>query len=283
MLPQYTILGMNMIAIPFGLWGFSGYHALPAGALVAGVLWASVNVGLATLVVTVTMVRRHRRGEYRFPVPIVVRIDDPLDLTELAIAEDISLSGFRIYSRLAQEIAVHGKISGHLLLPDVEIPFAAEVVGGNEGGTGKMRTVGCRFLWRDDATRDRLGLFLHGSDLQWRVLGLSERVRTPLENLRVWLTGRGVHSEQARRWIPVFYHRLDVPGDQQYVGLISANTSGSRVFMTYDTLGPEADVQMLMQGKYQRQFLRIKADFSERVGSSAAPVYVYQTAGNAAG
>lgn len=283
MVPQYTILGANAVAIPFGLWGLSGYHTIPTGALVAGVLWASVNIGLAALVVTMTMVRRHRRGEYRFPVPIVVRIDDPLDLTELAIAEDISLSGFRIYSRLAQEIAVHGKISGRLLLPDVEIPFAAEVVGENKGGTGKMRTVGCRFLWRDDATKDVLGSFLHGSDLQWRVLRLSERVRTPLESLRVWLMGQGLHGNKVRHWIPVFYHRLDVPGDQQYVGLISANTSGSRVFMTYDTLGPEADVQMLTQGKYQRQFLRIKADFSERVGSSAAPVYVYQAAESASG
>ena len=283
MVPQYAILGANAAAIPFGLWEFSGYHALPVGALMANVLWASVNIGLAALVVTMTVMRRHRRGEYRFPVPIVVRIDDPSDLTELAIAEDISLSGFRIYSRLAQEMAVHGKISGRLLLPDVEIPFSAEVVGENEGEMGKVRTVGCRFLWRDDVTRDRLGLFLHGSNLQWRVLGLSERVRTPLENLRVWLTGGGVYGEQARRWIPVFYHRLDVPEDQQYVGLISANASGSRVFMTYDTLGPEADVQMLMQGKYQRHLLRIKADFSERVGSSAAPVYVYQAAERVAG
>ncbi len=153
MLPQYTILGANAVAIPFGLWRFPGYHAIPIGALVASMLWASVNIGLAALVVTMTMARRHRRSEYRFPVPIVVRIDDPLDLTELAIAEDISLSGFRIYSRLAQEMAVHGKISGCLLLHDVEIPFYAEVIGGNEGGTGKVRTVGCRFLWRDDATR----------------------------------------------------------------------------------------------------------------------------------
>ena len=67
------------------------------------------------------------------------------------------------------------------------------------------------------------------------------------------------------------------------MGLISANSGGSRVFLTYDTLGPEADVQMLMEGKYQRRFLRIKADFSERVGGSAAPVYVYQAAESAAG
>lgn len=280
MIPQYTILGANAVAIPLGIWG---YHALSMGALMANVLWASVNIGLAVLVVIMTMMRHHRRGEYRFPVPIVVRIEDPSDLTELAIAEDISLSGFRLYSRLAQEIAVHGKISGRLLLPDAEIPFDAEVVGENDGETGKIRTVGCRFLWRDNATRDRLGLFLHGSNLQWRVLGLSERVRTPLERLRAWLIGREVHGDTIRRWIPVFYHRLDLPEDRQYVGLISANTSGSRVFLTYDTLGPEADVQMLMQGKYQRQFLRIKADFSERAGSSAAPVYVYQAAETAPG
>lgn len=148
---------------------------------------------------------------------------------------------------------------------------------------GKVRTVGCRFLWPDDAARDRLGLFLYGSDLQWRMLGLSERVHTPLEHLRLWLTGHGVHADTVQHWIPVSYQRLGAPGDQQWVGLISGNASGPRTFLTYDALGPEADVQMLMQGKYRQQSLRIRADFSERVGSSVAPVYVYQAAEAAAG
>lgn len=283
MTPQYSILGMNAVAIPFGVWGLSGYGALPKGALVANVLWSCVNIGLATLVVTTTLLRRHRRNEYRFPVPLVVRIDDPSNLTELAIAEDVSLSGLRIYSRLAQEMTEHGKISGRLLIPDGEISFSAEVMGENEGEMGKVRTVGCRFLWPDDAARDRLGLFLYGSDLQWRMLGLSERVHTPLEHLRLWLTGHGVHADTVQHWIPVSYQRLGAPGDQQWVGLISGNASGPRTFLTYDALGPEADVQMLMQGKYRQQSLRIRADFSERVGSSVAPVYVYQAAEAAAG
>lgn len=283
MTPQYSILGMNAVAIPFGVWGLSGYGALPKGALVANVLWSCVNIGLATLVVTTTLLRRHRRNEYRFPVPLVVRIDDPSNLTELAIAEDVSLSGLRIYSRLAQEMTEHGKISGRLLTPDGEISFSAEVMGENEGEMGKVRTVGCRFLWPGDAARDRLGLFLYGSDLQWRMLGLSERVHTPLEHLRLWLTGHGVHADTVQHWIPVSYQRLSAPGDQQWVGLISGNASGPRTFLTYDALGPEADVQMLMQGKYRQQSLRIRADFSERVGSSVAPVYVYQAAEAAAG
>lgn len=282
-IPQYSILAANAIAIAFGIWGLSGYGALPTGALVANILWSCVNIGLAALVVAMTLLRRHRRNEYRFPVPLVVRIDDPSGPSELAIAEDVSLSGFRIYSRLAQEMAVHGKISGRLLIPDGEIPFSAEVIGENEGEMGKVRTVGCRFIWPDDAARDRLGLFLYGSDLQWRVLGLSERVQTPLESLQLWLTGHGVHADAVRRWIPVFYQRFDVFGDQQWVGLISGNTSGPRTFLTYAALGPEADVQMLMQGKYHQQPLRIRADFSERVGSSVAPVYVYQAAERAAG
>lgn len=282
-IPQYSILAANAIAIPFGIWGLSGYGALPTSALVANILWSFVNIGLAALVVAMTLLRRHRRNEYRFPVPLVVRIDDPSGPSELAIAEDVSLSGFRIYSRLAQEMVLHDKISGRLLIPDGEIPFSAEVIGENEGEMGKVRTVGCRLIWPDDAARDRLGLFLYGSNLQWRVLGLSDRVHTPLESLQLWLMGHGVHANAVRRWIPVFYQRLDVSGDQQWVGLISGNTSGPRTFLTYDALGSEADVQMLMQGKYRQQSLRIRADFSERVGNSVAPVYVYQAAERAAG
>ena len=65
--------------------------------------------------------------------------------------------------------------------------------------------------------------------------------------------------------------------------MISGNASGPRTFLTYDALGPEADVQMLMQGKYWQQSLRVRADFSARVGSSVAPVYVYQAAERATG
>ncbi|MHB1532706.1 glycosyltransferase [Acidithiobacillus sp.] len=284
MIPQYAIFAVNAIAIPVGILGLSGHAPLPAWALIGNVFWACINLGLATLVIVTTIFRRHRRNDYRFPVPLAVRIDVPLASSELAVAEDISLSGFRIYARLVQKIAAHSIITGTIILPNQEIPFSAKVIAEDQKKSNKAHAIGCRFLWTDEASRDRLGLFLYGSDLQWRILGLSDRIRTPLENLRVWLTGQGFHELGAQHWIPVLYHRADVPAAmQQGIGLISVDANGGpRFFLTYDTLGPIADIQMMIQGKYQRQLVRIKEEFGERAGSSVAPVYMYHTAESAA-
>jgi hypothetical protein len=67
-------------------------------------------------------------------------------------------------------------------------------------------------------------MFLFGSDLQWRLNGFEDRVRTPLERIGDYLRGerparRGLAGQ---RWSPVLYRRVNSELEAG-VGFISAS------------------------------------------------------------
>jgi hypothetical protein len=64
-------------------------------------------------------------------------------------------------------------------------------------------------------------MFLFGSDLQWRLNGFEDRVRTPLECLRDLLRGGRKPRRLARRdWSPVMYRRVNA-SNEAGIGFIS--------------------------------------------------------------
>jgi cellulose synthase (UDP-forming) len=94
--PQIVVAAVNLVAIVGGIALFKSRQHLPLDGLVANVVWALVNLGLAVLVVQFTLLRtRFHRHEYRFPLPLpaIVLIDG---VRQPMVVDDISPVGCRI-------------------------------------------------------------------------------------------------------------------------------------------------------------------------------------------
>jgi cellulose synthase (UDP-forming) len=213
--PQYLVLGLNSLAIPVGVVHFSLGHGLPIGALVAGVLWASVTLGVAAYAIRHALrASASRRREYRFPLPVPLRVTDDAGIETVALATDISPLGCRIVGAIAATAVAGQEIRGELLLPTGTLPIVASVravIDGDRPGSSAERSLGCEFRWGVSDERTQLEMFLFGSDLQWQLNGLSDRVRTPLERLRGLFAGD--HGTRrlgaAQNWTPVLYRRVN--------------------------------------------------------------------------
>ena len=184
MLPQAMVLGVNLLAVPLGLWFYSLWGHLPLDGVIANVLWASVNAALALAVLVFTSrTTAFMRGQYRFPVPLPavlsVRGSAPMPGT----VDDISERGLRFYGPLPSDVAPGDIVSGKLMLPDDAMSFHGEVRSLErrpEGDSeGEVRAVGCRFE-AEPADLHRLETFLFGSDLQWTLNSLTDQIHTPL-------------------------------------------------------------------------------------------------------
>lgn len=184
--PQWTVLALNVLALPAGVALYLWSEALPLQSLVANAVWAVVNAGLALAVISFTAVsQRNARDRYRFPIAlpaeIVVADGTPLRGT----VDDLSDNGMRFYGKLPAAVDAGAKLTGHLLLPEGPVPFWGEVRGRvpMPGNPDVLKAIGCRFATSDEG-RQRLEEFLFGSDLQWILNGYTDRVHTPMSR---WL------------------------------------------------------------------------------------------------
>ena len=103
--------------------------ALPTGALIANVVWATVNLSLAQAVLGFTArLSRFRRREYRFPVPLPAVLDFAGGTPVVGVLDDISSHGFKFYGRFpAAAAAVGAHVRGEIRLPSGTLPCRAEV------------------------------------------------------------------------------------------------------------------------------------------------------------
>jgi cellulose synthase (UDP-forming) len=209
-------MALNLGAIPVGVALFALHGALPLDGLVANVVWAAVNGGLAAAVLSFTLgLQRHQRVDYRFPVPLVAELVFADSSRVLGTADDISATGLRFYGALPSTLATGQPVTGQLLLPDGPIALWGEVAAsfGAADDSDGPRAVGCRVRSTGDGQR-RLETFLFGSDRQWQVNGYSDQVHTPLSR---WLprrvAGPQAHPLVGRRWNAAQVHaRIDEPG-----------------------------------------------------------------------
>jgi cellulose synthase (UDP-forming) len=214
-LPQWSVMALNALAIPVGVVLFARHGSLPLDGLVANVVWAAINGGLAAAVLSFTLgLQRHRRADYRFPVPLVAELVFADGSRVFGTADDLSARGLRFYGALPASLAVGQPVTGQLLLPDGPIALWGEVAatfgaGDDEG----PRAVGCRVRSTGDGQK-RLEAFLFGSDRQWQVNGFTDQIQTPLSR---WLprrvAGPQPHPLADRRWNAAQVHaRIDEPG-----------------------------------------------------------------------
>jgi hypothetical protein len=122
------------------------------------------------------------RSKYRFPVPLAAELVVPGGVAMRGTIDDISESGFRFYGPLPANLAVGQAVRGRIALPDEPMPFRGEVRSVIAGEDGLPRAVGCRFETEPEHLH-RLETFLFGSDLQWSLNSLSDRIHTPMSRL----------------------------------------------------------------------------------------------------
>jgi cellulose synthase (UDP-forming) len=244
--PQYLVLGLNAAAIPVGLYLYSRGGGLPTGALVANLIWAGLTLGVAALGIRYALrAARFTRREYRFPLPVPVRVASPGG-GSLALATDISPLGCRLVGTPVATAKIGDEIHGELLLPSGALPMRASVQAlvpraGKKASACDLpaEALGCAFVWPDSGDRDQLEMYLFGSDLQWRLNGLEDRIHTPLE--RIGDIVRGVRHEPRRlarqQWSPVLYRRVNSTREAG-IGFISApdRAGGARTVVSLDVL-----------------------------------------------
>ena len=285
--PQYLVLVLNAAAIPIGLFLYALHHALPLGALVASIVWASVNCALAAMVVNFSLkTGSFRRREYRFPVPVPARIRPQGGGPVLGIFDDVSSSGFRFHGAIPPHLGIGMQLEGDLYIASGRLPFNATVRSAFRDRERRVTGIGCSFEWLDDAERDRLDLYLYGTDLQWQLNGLREQARTPLERLAQIFTRRPRPTGlDAAHWAPVLYHEAHQSITAPRVGFVSVPGSdgGPRTLATLRPLDPKAELRFRMVTRTGSQVLAGTPVPFKNIQTPAAPVYLYQFAGSPLG
>lgn len=241
--PQYLVLGLNLVAIPIGIFVVGRQGALPLGALVANVLWAAVTFGIAASAIHYALrSSSFRRREYRFPLPVPLRTRDGKGVESVALATDISPLGCRVVGAISSSAEQAQEIRGELLLPTGPLPVVAIVRALIPPGKDQSAepALGCEFRWGVSDERNRLEMFLFGSDLQWQLNGLGDRIRPPLERVAAMFSGAVQDSSRrlvGQNWSPVLYKRVNSKLDSG-VGFISRSDprTGDRTMVSLGVL-----------------------------------------------
>jgi cellulose synthase (UDP-forming) len=280
--PLYAVLALNVVAIPVGIGLYFGGGGLTMVALAAGLAASALTAGLAAAAARFALRNSSfKRREYRFPLPVPMRVRTSRGMV-LSLATDISPIGCRLVGPPAAAAQVDAELQGELLLPTGDLPVRAVVrarLADSEAGAESPAALGCEFRWGLSDERNQLELFLFGSDLQWRLNGLEDRSRPPLE----WVVDevRGVRQEQRRitnlRWSPLLYRRVNATHEVG-VGFISASdeAGGTRTVASLGAL--PANGQLFAEevtAAGPRGVVGRVAD-EQVLETHAAPIYLYR-------
>jgi len=280
--PQYLVLSLNAVAIPIGIVMHWRAGALPLGALVANVIWAALTFGVAALAIRYALraANFHRR-EYRFPLPVPMRIESPSGRS-VCLATDISPLGCRLIGDPVGHAVVGDELRGELLLPTGPLPVSLAVralLTSAAKDAPAAVALGCEFRWGLSDERNRLEMFLFGSDLQWRLNGFEDRIHTPLERLGDALGGvKPPPRHLARqRWAPLLYRRVD-PWAEAGVGFISAADAkaGVRTVVSLGALPPDGRLVAEEVTPSGPRGVVGRVAEGEVLETHAAPIYLYR-------
>lgn len=185
--PQVAVFGLNLLAIPVGIYLYLQTGHMPLDALIANLFWCGVLIGVALSLLKFTSKNSaQRRQAYRFQIPVCGSITLEGQLERLVTVDNISSGGFGFHGKLPGRAETGQRITGHLYLPGGQLPFSAFIRSLREDDSVPdhvLDAVSCEFgLQAEDAT-EQLEAFLHGSDLQWHFLDVSEHTWTPLSAL----------------------------------------------------------------------------------------------------
>jgi cellulose synthase (UDP-forming) len=293
-IPQLFVLLLSVSAIAIGavLW-MSQQHLSP-GAFWANILWASINLGLAGAVVRFTLRRKHRRREYRFPIPLPAFIGKPEAGRVLGLVEDISADGCRFISE--KPVATGGSVDGEIFLPSGRMPFAASIsrhhepaapsresqVKSRESGERASRRkleYGLAFQWKSANDAAQLENFLYGSDLQWQILDLHEGVTTPVAwAVDLFAPGKSerVSEISPGEWLPVIYHPSGKDGQQDRFAVLSRTDwarKPARMIM-FEPVPPDTHLKLYIFGHMPRDRVLGTVTDVQKLPSTIADIYL---------
>ena len=279
-LPQWLVAAANVGAIPVGVVLFALYSALPFDALVANILWASVNAGLAVAVLRFTFrSERNRRDGYRFPVPVAGRFAFEGGHQIIGTVDNISEHGFGLYGVIPAGLTPGTPFTGDLSLPDGPLMVKGEVRALIPHGEspGEFRGVGCR-TQLSHKQQARLEAFLFGADLQWRVNGLTDQVATPLSTL--FGSVGGGHPERSlaqAHWNAILITAPDGDTTVIELGLISTDLKlGVSFVLAYRPLLADRDWVIRVFARTTAMPMIIRASVVERLSVPSGDVYLHR-------
>lgn len=280
-MPQACIMAANLLGIATGLFLYYRQHHLPQSALIANVIWALVNSGLAITVLHFIFVHAgHHRKEYRFPIPLPAIVKFPSGSNYYGTIDDISAAGFRIYSGHPEECLPGTKVTGSIFLPSVAVDFVAEIktriMAGEEGGS-YVKSIGCSFLRSRRSELDQLDLFLYGSGIQLNIHRLKESISTPLGLLQNEF-GRLQDGEEQelRKWSAV---AVSVPGDSHLrVGLLASRVDGKAPaeMLLYNRFPEGTPLKAEVYGRSPASTVTGSLGKCSKIETPLAPLYRYQ-------
>ncbi len=272
LIPQFAVLLLNAFAIPVGLLlSYESAH-LPKYALIFNIFWAGLNLALAiTMISYAKKTQAFLRSEYRFPIPLPIRICDGYQAS-IATIDNISASGCRIYGRLPSLAKQWGVLTGEISLPSGPLAIQAMVVSQTKTSStdsDHVTAVGCQFIWNDQESRDQLELFLYGTNLQWRLLEIREKNPTPTE----WSTEK-VESDQDGHWATFSYRQdKDKPLELGLVALPTNNSMPHKI-ITFASL--QAGTEIVANITTRTRFIGMQMTIGQEVvlENSAGTTYL---------
>ena len=286
-LPQWLVMAANLAAIPAGIALYTLWQGLPLQALIANVLWASINVGLAAAVLRFTRrIGRNRRSAYRFPIPLFGSLTFADGSRFCGTIDDISAGGFRFYGRLPESLARDERLRGEIVLPDGPLALGGEVralIAPNRHSP-EPRGLSCA-MQLASAERERLEAFLFGTNLQWQINGYVDQVSTPLSRLLPRLVAPVLKQlVSARLWKAVQLIPCDKPGAAAVSGLLSVADGGAqRYLLSFTALA--ADRNWLLDGFARRRSALsiVGVDSCREVEIAGGTLHVYRLRQRVAG
>lgn len=280
--PQHLVLILNSVAIPVGVFYHWRLGHLSTGAVVANIIWAGFALGVAALAIGYAIrLARHRRREYRFPLPVPFKLArEPRSV--MVRASDISSLGCRLTGPVAVTAVVGDRLAGQLLLPagplKVDAIVRSRLVEKLRNGEERI-SVGCEFDWKHFAERMQLDAFLFGSDLQMRLNGWREQTPTPWDRVSAVLKGawRGAKLPRAEGWSPLVFRDANAESGIG-VGYISRNImpNGSRALVTVFGMPGGARVAAHEVTENGAQFVDGEVGEPELMGSKLSPLYLHR-------
>lgn len=280
-LPQLLITFINFFAIPLGIILYVYVHHLPSEGVMANIIWASVNAFLGIGILRFTFDhQKYTRNDYRFPIPLPVRLYTAEGKTLYATVENISASGCRIYGDIKQAFD-NNRIRGELILPLEEVAIEGQVIAhpnANRADKQDITAYGIQFEFNDESQRNEMERFLFGSSLQYEVLGLSEQGSTPLEKISHLLSSRNSKSDRDNiTWSTALSHALS-DGDNDRVILLSEfkNANISREIISFERLPSKETLRLnIFRRTGPRYAMSMKTLSEKRLESPVGPLYKY--------
>ncbi len=293
-IPQLFVLILSITAIIIGAVLWSSQQYLTPGAFWGNVIWASINLGLAGSVVRFTLLRKRRRREYRFPIPLPAFIGKTDDDKVLGLVEDISADGCRFITE--NPVAAKRNVNGEIFLPSGRMEFTASIsrhdtpAPPSRDRLDKSREFekrisrqkidyGLEFKWKSSNDAIQLENFLYGSDLQWQILDLHEGVTTPV----AWVVGlfaSGKMEKVARispgEWLPVIYHPASKDGQQDKFAVLSRTdwTQKPARMIMFEPVPKGSNLEFYIFGQMPRDRVKGKITGMQKIQAPGADIYI---------